>query len=454
MRFSSFAGQKVFLFGLGSSGLATAKALADGGAELTVWDDNPKAAAAAKAAGLRAQDLRPADWGGVKALILSPGVPLTHPKPHWSAELAKAAGAEIIGDIELFFRQRRLEGMERDCPLIAITGTNGKSTTTALTAHLLRAAGRRAEMGGNIGKPVAELADFAPGQIYVLELSSYQIDLTPSLKPTVGILLNITPDHIDRHGSFAHYAAVKERLVAAAETAIISAEDAPCRVILGRLEAAGKKVVNISAAAAEREAETLINGNNALRGRHNRQNAGAAIAACRAVGAAGFERGFADFRGLPHRMEEAGVLDFRGAAIRFINDSKATNAESAAPALRSFKHIYWIAGGRPKAGGIDSLGKDLAHVEKAYLIGEAADDFARTLANEKFAAVKCGTLAAAMQQAVADAEADIAAGEIDAVEGAAILLSPACASFDQFNNFEERGAAFAALARQYCRKNS
>lgn len=450
MRFSCFAGEKVFLFGLGGSGLAAAKALIAGGAELTVWDDSAAAVRQAEAEGLTAQDLRAADWRGVKALILAPGVPLTHPKPHWSAALAARAGAEIIGDIELFCREYVLSGSA--APIIAITGTNGKSTTTALTAHLLQAAGRDAQMGGNIGKPVAELAEFSAAgkQVYVLELSSYQIDLSPSLKPAVGIVLNITPDHIDRHGSFANYAAIKERLAAAAGTAIIVCEDEPCRAIYARLKAEGHRVIGISAA----EAAALQTDNPALAGRHNALNALCAFAACKAVGAQGFERGLASFRGLPHRLEAVGAAEYKGVKLRFINDSKATNAEAAAPALQSFDNIYWLAGGRAKEGGIDNLlhAETMAHLRGAYFFGEAGAAFAQRF---KAAAghspyAQAANLAAAFAAALLQAKADIAAGKINRADGAVILLSPACASFDQFKNFEERGAAFRALAQEYC----
>jgi len=518
---STFSGKRVALFGLGASGLATAKALAQGGAEVLVWDDNPQAVSKARQAGLPAQDLRAIEWGAIAALVLSPGVPLTHPKPHWSAVLAQQAGVEIIGDIELFARERNAfllrhaDGRQKKqaglaggglqekkpaadfCPFIAITGTNGKSTATALLAHILRRAGYNVQMGGNIGKPVLELAPFAPSarQVYVVEVSSYQIDLAPSLNPTIGIVLNITPDHIDRHGSLAAYAALKERLAEQSETAIIAYDDALCQAIYDRLQRQGKRVIGIGAAADEngminpqdcftaprfyayhqgrfwREGKALP-ASAALRGRHSGQNALCALAAAKALGAKGFEKGLADFTGLPHRMEEVGHRLYQGVTIRFINDSKATNAESAAPALRSYDNIYWLAGGRAKQGGIDSLLKRqyLAHVRRAYFFGEAAAEFGKSFAARRldgggaddagleggpvFAADLCPyrqavDLSAAAALAWADIKADIAAGTIAKGAEAALLLSPACASFDQFNNFEERGRAFAALAKSY-----
>jgi len=239
-----FAGKTVAVFGLGKSGLLSARALIDGDAKVVVFDDNEKSVAEAKAAGLPTQNLRELDWSHVAALVLAPGVPLTHPKPHWSAALANKAGVEIIGDIELFCRELAKSGA--GCPLVAITGTNGKSTTTALTAHLIKSAGRDAQMGGNIGVPVLALAPFAPNRVYVLEVSSYQIDLTPSLKPTVGILLNVTEDHLDRHGTLENYAAIKERLPAKADAAVIGVDDDWTRAAADRIARTGKTVERVS----------------------------------------------------------------------------------------------------------------------------------------------------------------------------------------------------------------
>lgn len=484
---TGFKGKKLALFGLGGSGLAAAKACAAGGADITVWDDRAEAVARAAAAGLKTGDLRQVDWGRVAALILSPGVPLTHPAPHWSAALAQAAGVEIIGDMELFARARRDFLQERQsaragaqhkragalCPLIAITGTNGKSTTTALIAHLLRAAGYDVQMGGNIGKPILELGAFKPAakQAYVVEVSSYQIDLAPSFAPNIGVLLNITPDHIDRHGSFADYAALKERLAAQSQKAIIVCGDALCRAVYARLKKAGKNPIAIkangkngyyaeSAAYGWRLGEfwgeegALLRAAKILHSRHNAQNALCALAACRTLGAEGFEKGLRDFSGLPHRLEAAGEAKYRGVKIRFINDSKATNAEAAAPALQSFHNIYWLAGGRAKAGGIESLmtRAQTAHIRGCYFFGEAAAGFEKTARNffpeitEIHLPRGISIMGAALHKALKNAQADIAAGKIR--KEAVILLSPACASFDQFKNFEERGKAFTELAAQ------
>jgi UDP-N-acetylmuramoylalanine--D-glutamate ligase len=453
---TTFVGQTVAVFGLGASGLLSAQALAAGGANVIAWDDNDAKVEVAKTAGITTQDLHALDWSKVAALVLAPGVPLTHPQPHWSAALANKAGVEIIGDIELFCLQRAMSGAA--CPLIAITGTNGKSTTTALIAHLLKSAGIDAQMGGNIGVPVLELKDFAPGRAYVLEVSSYQIDLAPSLKPTVGILLNVSEDHLDRHGSIENYAAIKTLLVAGAEqAAVIGVDDRWTREAADRLERAGRKVVRISvesqlrdgyyadgsrimrATAGKAHPVVQLAGIGSLRGAHNAQNAACAVAACRAIGVAieEIQKGLVTFPGLAHRMQQVGTRATAAGRILFVNDSKATNADSAAKALGSFHDIYWIAGGKPKTGGIVSLAEFFPRIKKAYLIGEAAQDFAHTLEG-KVPYEIAGVLSKAIDAATRDAES---AGLKEPV----VLLSPACASFDQYPNFEVRGRAFADI---------
>ena len=449
---ASFAGKRVSLFGLGGSGIATARALIAGGAEVLAWDDNPESVAKAGAEGIPTGDLRAADWGLFSAFVLSPGVPLTHPKPHWTVELARGAGVEVIGDIELFCRERMRAASS--APFIAITGTNGKSTTTALTAHILNAAGRDAQMGGNIGRAVMTLDPPEPSRHYVVECSSYQIDLAPSINPTAGILLNLTPDHLDRHGTMQHYASIKERLVAGSETAIIGIDDSWCAQIADRLERAGRDVIRISkrlpltdgyfadgtnlmeAVHGRYSRIAFLEGIGSLRGQHNAQNALAAVTACLRVGLelGEIQSGLESFPGLAHRMEQVG----RKGHVLFINDSKATNADAAAPALSSFPRIYWIAGGLPKEGGIEPLRGFFPRIAKAYLIGEAAPAFSATL-GEAVPYEISGTLAAAVEHAAHDAAAD-ESGEV------VVLLSPACASFDQFKNFEVRGEAFRQAA--------
>ncbi|PWJ83932.1 UDP-N-acetylmuramoylalanine--D-glutamate ligase [Pseudaminobacter salicylatoxidans] len=444
----SFGGRRIALFGLGGSGVATARSLIEGGAEVLAWDDNPESVVKAEAEGIVTGDLRQADWNGFASFVLSPGVPLTHPKPHWTVELARAAGVEVIGDVELFARERTAGAPE--APFIAITGTNGKSTTTALTAHIIAASGRDAQMGGNIGRAVMTLDPLRADRNYVVECSSYQIDLAPSINPTAGVLLNLTPDHLDRHGTMQHYASIKERLVAGSNTAIIGVDDVYCAQIADRLEKAGKEVVRISkrlpltdgyfadgqdlmeASHGRYSRIGFLEGIGSLRGQHNAQNALAAVVACLKVGLdlGEIQSGLESFPGLAHRMEQVGRRDH----VLFVNDSKATNADASAPALSSFSRIYWIAGGLPKEGGIEPLRGLFPRIAKAYLIGEAAPAFSATL-GEAVPYEISGTLSAAVEHAAHDAALD------DGGE-AVVLLSPACASFDQFKNFEVRGDAF------------
>jgi len=447
---TTLAGKKVALFGLGGSGFATARALKLGGAEVTAWDDNPDSVTKAAAEGIHTADLRSIDWSAQSLFVLSPGVPLTHPKPHWTVDLARAAGVDIVGDVELFVRERRSHAP--DCPFIAITGTNGKSTTTALIAHILKSSGRDTQLGGNIGTAVLTLEPPKDGRFYVVECSSYQIDLAPTLNPSAGILLNLTPDHLDRHGTMQHYADVKERLVAGSDVAVIGVDDSHSEMIADRIERAGGKVTRISRRHAlpygiYAEGTKLIlasggatrpiadlDGIQTLRGSHNAQNATAAVAACLAVGVSEEEirAGLVSFPGLKHRMQPVG---HRGNVV-FVNDSKATNADAAAPALSSYDRIYWIAGGLPKAGGITTLTPFFPRIAKAYLIGEAAAEFAATL-GEAVPYEISGTLERAVAHAAADAEKD-ESGPL------AVMLSPACASFDQYKNFEVRGDAFVS----------
>ena len=460
------AGLTLALFGLGGSGLVSADALRAGGARVICWDDAEPARAKAAAAGHAVADLRDIDWSGIASLVLTPGVPLTHPEPHWSAKLATAAGVEIIGDVELFCRERAR--IAPGAPLVAITGTNGKSTTTALTAHLFRSAGRDVQMGGNIGTAVLALAPPAPGRLHVLEVSSYQIDLAPSLAPTVGMLLNLSPDHIDRHGSFAHYAAVKERLVERSEWSLVGVDDPASAAIFERaveremrrharhlgpsghnypvsvrqdlptgVSLSGGHMVLMRPYEGRERLLGGVGGIPTLRGLHNAQNACFAAACADLLGLRGadahvIQSGLNTFPGLPHRMEEVG----RVGHTLFINDSKATNADSAEKALLSFDRVHWILGGVPKAGGIEALAPLFDRVERAYLIGDAADLFAATLRGRVLSR-RCGTLEAAVAAAAADAR--------QASGNQTVLFSPACASFDQFRNFEARGDAFRAL---------
>lgn len=459
-----FAGRKVALFGLGGSGLATARALIAGGAAVAAWDDKAESRDKAATEGITIVDLAQADWSGFASFILSPGVPLTHPEPHWTVGKAKAAGVEIIGDIELFFRERAT--LAPAAPVICITGTNGKSTTTALIAHVLESAGRDVQMGGNIGTAVLALEPPSEARVHVIECSTFQIDLTPSLKPTVGIQMNLTPDHLDRHGTFEAYGAIKERMVTTADIAVVGVDDEPSKQMARRRAASGRPLVKISGeqpldegvfagiTANQGKLDTRIvevkdgrprvvanlAGIGSLRGSHNAQNAAAAFAACVALGLSAEEiaAGFKSYPGLAHRMEELG----RVGRVVFINDSKATNADSTEKALTSFRDIFWILGGKAKEGGIESLRRYFPNIAKAYLIGAASDLFAQTFDEDgRVAYERSGTLDVAVAAAARDSLAQKGEGEI------AVLLSPACASYDQFPNFEVRGDAFRALVK-------
>lgn len=448
-----FEGKTVAVFGLARTGLAAARALLAGGARVVLWDEKAASREAAKAEGFELLDLTTADWSQLSALMLSPGVPLTHPEPHWTVKMAQAAGVEILGDIELFARAVNAAPEHRRPKIVAITGTNGKSTTTALIGHICAAAGRDTRIGGNIGYGVLGLDDMHGGAVYVLELSSYQLDLTRSLKPDVAVLLNVSPDHLDRHGGMEGYVAAKRRILLnqdKGDTAVIGVDDPWGQRICTEITAANRRtIVPISASKAmgrgvyalqgllydatgERAQEVVdIHRARSLPGRHNCQNAAAAYAAVRGLGISVEEaaQGLMTFPGLAHRMETVGQIG----KVRFVNDSKATNTDAARQAMSSYSKFYWIAGGQPKTGGIDSLADLFPRIETAYLVGEATEAFAATLEG-KAPVVQSGTIEAATAQAFADAAAS--------GQEAIVLLSPACASFDQFADFEARGEAF------------
>ena len=442
----AYQDKTVAVFGLGKSGMVTAEKLSAGNAHVCVWDDNEDRRAEAKEKGLALKDLTKGEWDTTDALVLSPGVPLTHPEPHPVVGFAANAGASIIGDIEVFLNEKSAG------KIIGITGTNGKSTTSALIHHLLTSAGKESALGGNIGTPAMDLPQLSDAGAYVLELSSYQLDLTPSWSADIAVLLNITPDHLDRHGDMAGYAAVKARIFrrqSGTGVAIINVDDPICDAIAAELRVHSKaRIIPISVEHSVEGgvfvADGLLNDTTddqpwtidisdipSLRGRHNWQNAAAAVAAVRNMGltAGDIKTGLATFGGLEHRMELVGKIG----SVSFVNDSKATNAEAAEKALTSFENIFWIAGGREKAGGIASLEPHFGRISRAFLIGEARDSFAKTLTGG-VPTVLCENLA---QATVAAAEAARRAGG-DAV----VLLSPAAASFDQFTSFEVRGDTF------------
>jgi len=454
------SGKTVGVYGLARSGLSAARALKLSGAKVFAWDDNESSRLAAVKEGVPSETAERWPWRDLQSLILSPGIPLTHPKPHAIVRQAKSARVEIIGDMELFARAIRPEASATSrAPIIAITGTNGKSTTTALIGHILQNAGFDVQVGGNIGKPVLDLAEPQAKTVYVLEVSSYQIDLSPGLVPDVAVLTNLSPDHLDRHGSMEHYAAVKESLLkrtAADGHVVVGVDDdysasiytklgadrvadavpVSIRKVLGR----GVFVLDGKLYDAWDQASVQIGDLKTaahLPGSHNWQNAALAYAAVRRLvrDPRAILNSILRFPGLPHRIEDVGRIG----KVRFINDSKATNADAAARALACYSDIFWIAGGKAKDGGIDDLAPYFPRIRKAYLIGEAAEAFAKTLAG-KAATVQSGTLDRALRAAYDDARACPAAEPV-------VLLSPACASFDQFRDFEQRGDVFREQVR-------
>lgn len=442
-----FAGCPAAVFGLGRSGLSAALSLGRAGAEVAAWDDDEGARARAEAAGVPLTDLNTVDWSQHTTLVISPGVPLRDPEPHPVAAAAEAANCEVISDIELLAR------CQRDCAYIGVTGTNGKSTATALIGHIMQTAGREAEIGGNIGVPAMDLEPMGPEGVYVLEMSSYQLDLTRSVTFDVAVLLNISNDHLERHGGLEGYIAAKRQIFrrqTKPRTAVVGVDDPRARAIFEDLKKTGDQVVTpvsgegpaaggVYAADGvlyddtENTAAAVMNlaAVKTLPGLHNAQNAAAAYAACRAAGLSApvIAACINSFAGLAHRQERAGVVD----GVLYVNDSKATNAEAAARALSSYENVFWIAGGRPKEGGLGPALKALSGVRRAFLIGEAADAFAQELKGRVPV-----TVSGSLENAVAAAHKQAAAGGA----GAAVLFSPACASFDQFTDFEARGGAF------------
>ncbi|MEP1230778.1 MAG: UDP-N-acetylmuramoyl-L-alanine--D-glutamate ligase [Litorimonas sp.] len=451
----TFKGRVVAVFGMGRTGISAALSLAAGGADVWAWDDSKVTRNKAAKAGVSIKDLAAADWSQFDSLVLSPGVPDTLPNAHWSAQRAREAEVEIICDIEIFAREVNARP-EHDRPkIIAITGTNGKSTTTALIGHILSSANKDAQIGGNIGRGVLDLDRMHAGTHYVLELSSYQLERTYSLRANAAVFLNLSPDHLDRHGTLEAYGLAKQRVFSNQtqdDTAIIGVDDDYGKALCSQLKAKNnRQIVPISAHRSLGFGASVLGGKlfcnvskkslkicdmtkaQALEGRHNWQNAAAAYAAVRSVGVDTKTIGKAilDFPGLAHRMETIGKLR----KIRFVNDSKATNADAARQALSSYDKIYWIAGGVAKAGGVKPLLDLMGNVSKAYLIGKAAPKFHKALSNAGVDNKISGTLDMAIVCATKDALESDAKNPI-------VLLSPACASFDQYKNFEIRGDVF------------
>jgi UDP-N-acetylmuramoylalanine--D-glutamate ligase len=456
-----FRGKAVGVFGLARSGLSAIESLKAGGAEVFAWDDKDANRGTAASKGASVANWESWPWDRIAALVLSPGVPLTHPQPHPVVRRARKAGAEVIGDVELFARTIRPNGGAPGVvPILAVTGTNGKSTTTALIAHVLKACGFDAVAGGNIGRAALDLPPPRPSTIYVLETSSYQIDLSPGLIADVAVLTNLSPDHLDRHGSMEGYAAVKQKLlnqVADDGWVAVGVDDPYSAAIYTSQSAArGHHAVPVSVGkvlgdgvfvidgklydAWEQSAEPIGDLRTAphLPGTHNWQNAALSYAAVRRLvpDKRAVMPAIARFPGLAHRIEEVGRLG----KVRFINDSKATNADAAARALACFSDIFWIAGGLAKEGGISGLTAFFSRIRKAYLIGNAATEFETTLSG-RVPLMQAGNLERALRAAYEDARNSTAPEPV-------VLLSPACASFDQFRDFEQRGDVFRELVRQ------
>jgi UDP-N-acetylmuramoylalanine--D-glutamate ligase len=441
-----FSGQRIAVVGLGKAGLPAARRLRDWGAEVTCWDDGEAARAEAAAQGLRVAD--PAAGFDFDALLLSPGIPHILPRVHPAAAAAREAGKPILADVEFLFRAVRAAGSQ--ARFVGITGTNGKSTTTALLGHLLAHAGVPVEVGGNLGPAALDMRILGDDGVYVLEMSSYMLERIADLRFNAAAMLNLSPDHLDRHGDMAGYRAAKARIFARqmrADVAVLGQDDADTASLRGGLAA---RCVPISGhvpqpggvwaeGALLRDDHGVIADLAAcptLPGAHNAQNAAAASALALALGLPreGLARGLATYPGLPHRQELVGHMG----AVRFVNDSKATNADSAARALASYDRILWIAGGMGKEGGIAPLAAYFPRIAEAFLIGRDAPEFAATLAAHGVTHRMCGTLAEAVPAAAAAAKA----GAADVV-----LLSPAAASWDQFTGFDARGNAFRALVR-------
>lgn len=430
-------GKHYAVVGMGKTGRATAAALRDSGATVVTWDD--------KNAGPDETHYDRWDWAGLDAIVMSPGIAWYHPQLHPIAVLAKQHEVPFIGDIELLYLA------QPEAKYIAITGTNGKSTTTTLIAHILKENGVASCVGGNLGTPVLDLPEMGAGGTYVLELSSYQLDLVQTTRFQIALLLNLSPDHIDHHGSMERYIAAKKHIFdrqTKKDVAIVGVDDSlsdglakemralkrQCVIPIGTrdklasgVHVTGGMLVNSFALKEDRGDLRPIK---SLQGEHNWQNAAAAYAACFAHGLSHTQimTAMESYPGLKHRMQWLGEIN----GVQYVNDSKATNADAAEKALKTYDHIYWIAGGVAKEGGIEPLRPYFPKIKHSYLIGEAAAEFAETLKGTTV--TMAGTLDAAFAQAVKDAP-----------KGSAIVLSPACASFDQYPNFEVRGDAFIAL---------
>lgn len=444
---SQIGNKKIAIVGLGKSGLPVFEACRAAGIECVLWDDNAEARAQAEKLGATVAPITADNIKDISLVCLSPGVPLTHPKPHAVVALATAAGVEVTGDIELFGR------VQQKALTIGITGTNGKSTTTALIGHILKSAGRKAEVGGNIGQAVLTLAPDA--DIYVLELSSYQLDLCKTFAPNISVFINISADHIDRHGDMAGYVAAKEKIfnkpLHGNSIAVIGVDDEQSGAVYTRQQKKAQRDLHpvsvgqpLSKGVCVNNAGLLCDDTQVvfdlthcanLQGAHNWQNAALSYAACKAAGlsVAEITAGLESFPGLMHRQSVVASLN----GVRYINDSKATNDDAAAVALRTYRDIYWIAGGKSKGSGYAACEKELSRVRHAFLIGAAEEELAQWLTANKKPFTRCGTLDEAVR-------ASHQMAQQEKIKDSVVLLSPACASFDQFKSFEQRGDVFVS----------
>jgi UDP-N-acetylmuramoylalanine--D-glutamate ligase len=441
-------GSSFVVLGLARSGLATVRALEAAGIDCIAWDDNAAARESAGRSGAKLADPAAIDWSAITALIISPGIPNRLPKPHLAAAKARALGKPILCDVEL------LAEAQPNARFVAVTGTNGKSTTTALIGHILGKAGVKCEVGGNIGRGVLDLAPLGADGVYVLELSSYQLELLRTFRAHVAVWLNITPDHIDRHGDMAGYVAAKEHIFdrqKAGDCAVVGVDDDYSRAVFDRLgKRTGVAAVPIVlerpvAGGVSFRTGMLVDADGytvdfsdvpTLPGDHNAQNAACAWAACRwlDVPRERIVDGLRSYPGLPHRQERVASVG----NVIYINDSKATNADATARALSSYRDIYWILGGQAKEGGVMPLAPWFDRIRHAFLIGEATDLFAGQLEG-KVPYSRCGDLESALDAAHVRAQRDGGPG--------VVLLSPACASWDQWKSYEHRGDAFRVMAR-------
>ncbi|HRK97156.1 MAG TPA: UDP-N-acetylmuramoyl-L-alanine--D-glutamate ligase [Alphaproteobacteria bacterium] len=469
MNLEHMRGLRIAIMGLGKTGLSVAHALSQAGVEVCVWDDSEEKNIKAEQEGLIVKDLRVMPLDNLTAILWSPGVPHTYPIPHPVAVRAKASSIPLISDIEILMKTNS------GADILAVTGTNGKSTTTALMGHVLNHF-RPTEIGGNIGRPVLDMPILKQGSSYVLELSSYQIELTPSLSPSGVILLNITPDHLARHGGMEGYIAAKERIFdnppldARKPTAVICIDTKPCLEIADRLNEKGVwSIIPVSTQKILSEGVyvengilyelrentpieiTDLNSLTSLKGQHNHENIACVYALLRqlyGIDPQHIINQIKTFDGLPHRQYLVRTIN----GIAYINDSKATNAEATARALACYRRIYWILGGQPKEGGLTGLDEFLPRIEKAYLIGDAAQDFGAWLQQRHVPVEYCGTLDVAIQASHLDAQAGL--GKPGTSGSGVVLLSPACASWDQFQSFEHRGEVFSSLVMSLPEKGS